>query len=170
MKPLSRSLLLAATLSLVEPSDAPSQQPGVRTPRIEIRHARETPAPGFVYMEFAYPAAAAQLHSVAGFYVEERTALSDEDFAAVSADYPFTPGGLTLTVRLTSEGASRMLHETTGRIGSYLATLLDSNLVSAARIASPVGGDPDIPIFMGFRLPDRVAFETAARIAARWPR
>jgi preprotein translocase subunit SecD len=121
-------------------------------------------------MEFAYPAAAGQLHSVPGFYVEERTVLSDEDFEAATADYPFTPTGLTLVVRLTPAGAARILHETKGRIGSYLATLLDSRLVGVAQIASPVGNDPDVPIFMGLRLPDRVAFEAAARIAARWPR
>jgi hypothetical protein len=117
-----------ATIPLLDPVDATSQQPGVGTPRIEFRYARGTPAPGFVYMDFGYPAAAGRRHSVAGFYVEQRTVRSDEDFEAATADYPFTPTGLTLVVRLKPPGAARIRQETRGRLGSHLATLLDSKL------------------------------------------
>lgn len=139
-------------------------QQAVRDPQIEVRHARETAAPGFVYMEFAFPNLAS--HSMRGLYVENRAILLTNDFKEISASRP-APTELMLTLVLTPEAAARMVQETESKMGEYLATLIGPRLVSASRLMSVVGKYPDIPIFMGLRLPEDVAAETAERIVQR---
>ena len=166
LKALGMALAGLATLFPFTES-ASTQQKSGKGPRIEIRQARETPAPGFSYRPFAYPSRFTA-EQKAGLYIADRPLLTDDDFQSVTTNYP-APGGLTLTLFLTHDAAGRMLQETRDKMGSFLATLLDSRLVAAARLASPVGPESDIPIFMGLQVPDEIAKETAARVAARWP-
>ncbi len=133
---------------------------------IDVRHARETPAPGFHYMEFAYPGLAGS--SLRGLYVENRTIMSEHDFREVRAGRS-EPEGFTLDVKLTPEGAARMVRETAANLGQYLAVLIEPGLISAARLQAVVGRDPDLPIFMGFHLPEEVVTELITRFRLRWP-
>ena len=133
-------------------------------PAIEWRFARETPAPGYVYMAFAYPEGRAG-QPMPGFYVENRTVLTVDDFRAL--EWTVTEAGLNLDVLLKQETAVRMARETEARLGQYFVALVNSRLVSAAKLIVVIGEDPDLPIFIGLRLPQGVATETAARLQMR---
>ena len=102
--------------------------------------------------------------------MENRAILLDSDFKELKVSRP-TPTDLLITAVLTREAAARMVQETgnAAATGGYLAMLVGSRLVSAARLMSVIGDDPDLPIFMGLQLPESLATATAARIARRWP-
>ena len=133
-----------------------------------MRHTRESAAQGFIYMEFAYPEAAAKTHPMIGLFVAATSFLSEADIETVSG-IDITSSGLTLSVVFTPEGSSRLWRATSASIDGRIAILLDSRLLSAPLVASAVGDLPDRTHWVGFQLPLPVAHQTAARIRARWP-
>ncbi|MGQ0702600.1 MAG: hypothetical protein ACT4PM_05655 [Gemmatimonadales bacterium] len=139
-----------------------------KSPLVEVRPARESPAPGYVFVEFAYPELAAADHDTRGMYVEPRTILTDEDFLIDS--WEVGENKLALDVRLKPEAAARAERETRPLLGQRLATLLDGKLVGAPLLLSTVGTYPELPIFVGLRVPTQVAQDVAARLAARGKR
>jgi preprotein translocase subunit SecD len=161
-------MLRAAAAMALLPLPAMAQQPDSTGPRIEMRHTRESAAPGFVYLKFAYPETAAQTHPMAGLFVAEDSFWSEADIEAVGG-IDITSNGLTLSLVLTPEGSSRLWRATSASIGGRIAILLDSRLLSAPLVASAIGGLPDQVHWVGLQLPLPIAHQTAARIRARWP-
>jgi hypothetical protein len=127
-------------------------------PIIELRLAREAPAPGFVRMEF--------LGRQGGVYVAERSIVSDDGIEKVGI-HP-RADQLLLDVHFAPAAAARLSEATREGVGRLqIAVLIESRLAAAAPIASPVGALGRVTI--GLELPPRSIEAVAARIAARWP-
>lgn len=155
--PVVSAVVTALLLAGCQPDVA--HEPDSLAPVIQLRLARETPAPGFVYMDAPPPDT--------GIYVDERVVVSDEQIAYVRVER--RGNDVLLDVRLTPDGAARLAAVTSENIGGRLATLLDSRVVSAGVIMNPIGS-PDRSIGMGgLDLPQGVADEIAAAVVARWP-
>ena len=80
-----RHPVLLAAVALSSSGVVDAQQPPAG-PRIEIRHARETPAPGFVHMKLGFPHLA--VSPVSEIYVEGRAIIRDSDFKEVDVTRP----------------------------------------------------------------------------------
>ena len=129
-------------------------------PIIELRLARDTPAPGFIRASPAF----ASPEDPEVVYMAETAIVSDADMEHIDADV--VPGrGLGLWLQLTPEGAARLSRLTRENIGERLAVLLDSELMITPVIASEVGGGT----MHLTHLPAEFAERMAARIAERWP-
>jgi len=136
-----------------------AQDPEAHRPLIEVRLAREQPAPGFTFMEGVAPNG--------GWYVQERVIVSDGDVQEASASR--TPTGLVLDIRLTREAASRLSGVARQHTGSHLAVVIDGRLVETAPIVGSFSGAPHERVQIGVDLPEAAAQQIAAAVAARWP-
>lgn len=138
-------------------------------PIIEMRIARLDPAPGYQFMAFAFPAflpaVVQQGPYRSGLFVHLDILLSEKDFAVIQ-DISAGPRSLQLVVRLTQQAAARMRQQM--RLGEYLATLVDSRLVSAAPLGAYLSDQA--PLFITLHMPGPTADSTAIRLRARSPR
>lgn len=147
------------------PGSGPPSEPAAglaRTgaPIIELRLARDAPAPGFVRASSDY----ASPDVPDPVYVAEAAIVSDADMEYIDAD--IVPGrGLGLWLHLTPEGEARLRRITGANIGARMAVLLGSELVITPVIASALGGGT----MHLTHLPADFAGRMAARIAERWP-
>lgn len=164
---LMLSLSAVAALLVLGPSGtAFAQERGIQVdpngPLIQLRLAREAPAPGFRAMQF--------LASDSVIYVEERDIISDKDIEYAHAVR--RPGGLVIIdLRLTREGASRLLEATKAHLRGRMAILVGSRLVTAPVIAGPVGATATRSLLVGLRdLSSEDAGEVMAAVEVRWPR
>jgi hypothetical protein len=145
------------------------QHPDLAHPLIQLRLARESPAPGFVFMQ--------SVPSGAGGYVEERALVSDEDIQVASTIRK--AHGLAIDIRITQEAALRLRKATKEHVGWRVGVLLAGQLLPAPSliVGPPPGEDstartlkpPEdkLRIFVD-DLPAGDADRIAAAVAARW--
>jgi preprotein translocase subunit SecD len=153
---------LAALIALSVAGDALSQSSEApvapREPIIQLRLAQNEPAPGFVRMEL--------LSGEGAVYVAERSILSDDDIEQVGVHRD--GGRMLLDVHYSPAAGARLREATTEGVGRFrIAVLIQSRLINAPPIASPIGGLGRVTI--GGELPPQFAEAVAAKIAARWP-
>lgn len=158
--------LLVASLIPIARQTALAQSAGAGNP-LEWRFAREMPTQGHTYMRFAYPEGATR-QPTAGLYVEDRTMVTLDDFLTI--EWSVTATGLDLEVRLKPEAAERLARESEPRLGEYFAALVDSRLVTAAKLTVVIGKNPELPIWIGLPLPQQVAMQTATLLSRLRPR
>lgn len=140
-------------------TSACAQGPGREASLIQLRLARNGPAPGFEFMHAPPP--------LNGVYVDERTVLSDDDIEQARAYV--RPNGLVVSIVLTQDGASRLANLTRQHVGDRLAVILDGELVDAPLVVDTTQVAKHRRLQVGVELPDSVAHRLTARLAARWP-
>jgi len=106
--PVVSAVVTALLLAGCQPDVA--HEPDSLAPVIQLRLARETPAPGFVYMDAPPPDT--------GIYVDERVVVSDEQIAYVRVER--RGNDVLLDVRLTPDGAARLAAVTSTRFAGGL--------------------------------------------------
>jgi hypothetical protein len=129
---------------------------------IELRVAREVPAPGLLRVSSPV------LGEGRDIYVEKTAFLQAEGitFASVAAQ----PGRLVIALELTDEAASRMTEATAANVGRQAAVFFGSRLLSSTRIIEPLRSKHVQVAVEISSLPPGLSEEIASRIAARWPR
>jgi len=161
---IKTGFLVIAILASLGQGKAYAQEANTRDVVIEWRFAQVSPAVGHVYMHFAYPERGPRQPSP-GLYVENRTMLTVDDFQTL--EWTVAENGLSLDVTLKPHAAARMVLESEKRLGQYWAALVNSRLVTAAKLNVVIGKNPDLPIFIGLPVPQDVANEIAARLKVR---
>jgi len=163
MKPnviLKTSSLVTVLLvtALVLAAHVAGQEPSAHPPLIQLRLARETPAPGFALTKSLADST---------LYVASRVIL--EDAGIQQARTSPTTDGVVLTIHVTPQAATRLTESFKGHIGWRLAILVNGQLNGAGVIKQELRISAENPATLAIHLPRAAADEFAAAVAARWP-
>jgi preprotein translocase subunit SecD len=154
-----RSIVFSAVMITLLPVTAEAQKETSQTTPpafFQIRIASEAEKPDHDRMRMAL--------GESSVYVSRSTTVADDAVIRMRATH--AENGLVLDVTLSSEGAQRLAAATRSQVGQHLAVLLNSELVSAAPIVSPLGNGR---LLVGAQLPPEKAAQVQAKIAERWP-
>lgn len=155
------SLTLAVALTFAVGPEAFAQDSSAHEPAgaplIDFRIASYSPGPGRQPMTATKP-------KTETVYVSDSSIITDKDMTDIRS-YPDSDG-LSLHVRLTPEGRSRLLKATSSHIDEPIAILVGSRVADAPVVKTPVG-TPSLMVKL--YLPEAVASDLASKIAAHWP-
>jgi len=100
--------------------------------RFEARLAEQIPGPGL--REVSLPG------SIGRIYLHRETIVSNSDIARAEVVQGTGVSRFNISVTFTAEGAVKMLKATQGHLGRPVAILLDSDVVMAPVVKSPISG------------------------------
>ena len=161
--PTFLTFLTYLTYLACSPSKKPNAQPDWRRVpvAIELRLAESSPAAGLV------PAA---VHGQSNtLYLHRDPQLSNTHITRVEATKARIGQGLILDVWLTRDGARRMADLSRHHMGSKLAVLIDSVVVSVPTIQDKLDSGTGVPFEIGVPLGPEETEQLARAVSQTWP-